>query len=178
MELQEFIDSLYAAGWKAPNDAQHERIKKVYAEIAALKERTIKLEDMCVAWKWEATAVKARELVALTRRVKELEGEIEHERVRLAGCGVAACQNTQETIKDRIGKGSYGYSASYESVCDAVDREMKYREALEKIASHGIYCSDINELDACDVMQSIASKALKEAVNEPANYRYDMAAAL
>jgi hypothetical protein len=37
--------------------------------------------------------------------------EIEQLRVQLAGCGVAAMQNTKESIKDRAVDGDYGYSA-------------------------------------------------------------------
>lgn len=51
MELQEFIYILYAAGWKAPNDAQHERIKKVYAEIVALTQRVKQLETANAKYK-------------------------------------------------------------------------------------------------------------------------------
>lgn len=31
-KLQEFVDDLYNAGWRAPNDAQHENIKRVYSK--------------------------------------------------------------------------------------------------------------------------------------------------
>lgn len=65
------------------------------------------------------------------------QDEIEQLRVQLAGCGVAAMQNTRDSIKDRIVAGDYGYSASYSDVCLAVDREIRYREALEKLARLG-----------------------------------------
>ena len=65
---------------------------------------------------------------ALEQRCKELEDELETERIRLAGCGVAAMCNTEQSIKQqRISKDSPYYSASYQDVCDAVDREMKLR---------------------------------------------------
>jgi len=33
MTLQEFIDALNAAGWVARNDAQHENVAKLFAEL-------------------------------------------------------------------------------------------------------------------------------------------------
>jgi len=61
------------------------------------------------------------------RRIAELEEALEHERLRLAGCGVAAMQNTEESRKDRIDIDHHCYSASYGDVCRAVDREIKLR---------------------------------------------------
>lgn len=58
-------------------------------------------------------------------RLDELFAEIEQLRVQLAGCGVAAMQNTAESIKERAVEGDYGYSASYSDVCKAVDREIR-----------------------------------------------------
>lgn len=63
--------------------------------------------------------------------------EIERLRVQLAGCGVAAMQNTEKSIKYRANEGDYGYSASYSDVCKAVDREIRYREALKDILIMG-----------------------------------------
>lgn len=79
--------------------------------------------------------------------------EIERLRVQLAGCGVAAMQNTEETVKDRIVEGDYGYSASYYDICKAVDREIRYRDALERIIEEGDYT-------APEGMKSIAKVAL------------------
>lgn len=69
--------------------------------------------------------------------VARLTAEIEQLRVQLAGCGVAAMQNTEKTIKDRVIPGDYGFSASYSDVCKAVDREIRYREALKDILVMG-----------------------------------------
>ena len=33
MRRQEFIDALYEAGWRAPLDAQHTEIKKLFARL-------------------------------------------------------------------------------------------------------------------------------------------------
>lgn len=71
------------------------------------------------------------------QKINDLREEVEQLRVQLAGCGVAAMQNTEATIKDRLADGDYGYSASYSDVCKAVDREMLYRGALEKLAKLG-----------------------------------------
>ena len=60
--------------------------------------------------------------------------ELEIERMRLAACGVAAMCNTKKAARQqRIKKSNPYYSASYGDVCRAVDREMKYRKALEDI---------------------------------------------
>lgn len=59
--------------------------------------------------------------------------ELEIERMRLAGCGVAAMANTERSKKQRIGRDNPYWSASYGDVCAAVDREMKYREALKEL---------------------------------------------
>jgi hypothetical protein len=59
------------------------------------------------------------------------ESELEKLRLQLAGCGVAAMQNTLETIKDRITPDNPYYSASYSDVCAAVDREISLRTKLE-----------------------------------------------
>ena len=70
-------------------------------------------------------------------QLKRLFAEIEKLRVQLAGRGVVAMQNTEKSIKDRAKDGDYGYSASYSDVCKAVDREIRYREALKDIAVAG-----------------------------------------
>ena len=66
------------------------------------------------------------------RYVKRLEEELEVERMRLAGCGVAAMMNTRGSVKERITKDNPYWSASYGDVCSMVDREMTYREMLNK----------------------------------------------
>lgn len=76
-------------------------------------------------------------LLGYSERANSLENEIEQLRVQLAGCGVAAMQNTEKTTKDRASIGDYGYSASYSDVCKAVDREIRYREALKDILVMG-----------------------------------------
>ena len=55
--------------------------------------------------------------------------EIEQLRVQLAGCGVAAMQNTEASRAERAKPGDYGYSGSYAEVCKAVDREIALRAA-------------------------------------------------
>jgi len=57
----------------------------------------------------------------------EQQSEIEQLRTQLVGRGVAALQNTTETIKQRIRHADYGWSACYQDVCDAIDREMALR---------------------------------------------------
>lgn len=64
---------------------------------------------------------------------KKLENELERERLKLTACGVVALANTKKSAK-RSRKMSKKYkSYSLECVIDAVDREIVYRTALEKI---------------------------------------------
>jgi hypothetical protein len=54
--------------------------------------------------------------------------EAEYERMRLAACGIAALGNTEEAVKQRIGRDHQYFSASYDDVCRSVDAEIKYRD--------------------------------------------------
>jgi len=92
------------------------------AEFAAYREQVEELIK-------HAAAVEARNRV-LEAENKRLEEDLEAERLRLAGCGVAAMANTPESVANRIGTDSPYYSASYLEVCRAVDREMALREEL------------------------------------------------
>lgn len=76
------------------------------------------------------------------QRVRVLEQELETERMRLAGCGVVAMQNTRESTKERITKDNPYWSASYGDVCSAVDREISLREALEQYGKHKSFCKN------------------------------------
>lgn len=66
-----------------------------------------------------------------------LQEEVEQLRVQLAGCGVAAMQNTRDSVALRAKPGDYGWSASYGDVCAAVDREMDLRERFLGILDPG-----------------------------------------
>jgi hypothetical protein len=78
------------------------------------------------------TSMTQERITELESKNKLLSGEIEQLRVQLAGCGVAAMNNTSDSIKLRVPEGSYGWSYSYKDVCDAVDREIALRDTLEK----------------------------------------------
>ena len=89
---------------------------------------------------WEVTIEELMSMLPdskATKSVNKLIATIEQLRVQLAGCGVAAMQNTEKSMKDRAKDGDYGYSASYSDVCKAVDREVRYREALKDILIMG-----------------------------------------
>ena len=70
--------------------------------------------------------------VVSTERDDAVES-LETTRMQLAACGVAALANTNDTVKQRIGKDNEYWTASYGDVCRAVDMEIRYREALDKI---------------------------------------------
>lgn len=82
-----------------------------------------------IAWRAWANKPKAN-TEALQARIAELEAQLETERMRLAGCGVAALSNTPGTVAQRIARDNSYWSASYGDVCSAVDREMDLREKL------------------------------------------------
>ncbi len=66
--------------------------------------------------------------------IETLNKEIETLNLKLAACGVAAMCNTEESVAtQRINKDNPFWSASYGDVCGAVDREMAYRDTLNKI---------------------------------------------
>lgn len=73
------------------------------------------------------------QVAQLRADLAELRAELENERMRLAACGVAALSNTDKTIKTRIDKDSPYYSASYQDVCSAVDREMQLRAEIVEL---------------------------------------------
>jgi len=65
--------------------------------------------------------------------IEALQAENERLRVQLAGCGVAAMQNTESSKAQRVQKESYGWSESYGDVCRAVDREIELRAERDQL---------------------------------------------
>jgi hypothetical protein len=60
--------------------------------------------------------------------------------MQLAAIMTASIQNTDNTIKNRISRDSPYWTQAYADVCRAVDREMKLRKALERVAQ---CCQDV-----------------------------------
>jgi hypothetical protein len=89
--------------------------------------------EECSAYNESETAIEHSRLV-------KAETDIETLRMQLAGCGVAALMNTRESAKNRIDRANPYWSASYEGVCRAVDREIDLREnlavAVEALRTH------------------------------------------
>jgi len=72
-----------------------------------------------------------RDYESLRQQLKSSEKELEHQRMRLAACGVVALANTRESAaKQREMLPEY-WSASCADICAAIDREMDLREQLE-----------------------------------------------
>ena len=96
--------------------------------------------QMCSHCGWETPAsggawadLQAHTAVCEKHPIKALREEVEQLRVQLAGCGVAAMQNTEQSKASRAKPGDYGYSESYGDVCRAVDREIALRERIEQM---------------------------------------------
>ena len=88
-------------------------------------------------------------LQKLTTERDELRAALEIERMRLAGCGVAAMSNTDESVKARINNLSPFWSASYGDVCAAVDREMSLRKQLAALQAKLEPLSDDKIAEIC-----------------------------
>lgn len=85
----------------------------------------------------------------------DAQAENERLRVQLAGCGVAAMQNTEGSKAQRAEKGSYGYSESYADVCSAVDREIDLRTERDALQSR-LDGTGKGEPDGNALLQAIA----------------------
>jgi FtsZ-binding cell division protein ZapB len=107
-------------------------------------------------WEWLHEAANA--IVQLQARVEELGERNEQLQVQLAGCGVAALQNTRQSIAEqRIGRDQYGFSGSYEEVCNAVDREIDWRERAERAESDlAVAKADRNTYDSAHKLEAAA----------------------
>lgn len=51
--------------------------------------------------------------------------------MQLAAISTASIQNTESTVKERIGRENPYWSQAYEDVCVAVNREMAHRKSLQ-----------------------------------------------
>lgn len=95
----------------------------------------------------EALAVEKLYNKTLQFQLDKKDEELEIERMRLAACGVAALGNTRNCIKQRITPDSPYYSASYQDICNAVDREIALAERLESLEpkSNPERCKELNK---------------------------------
>jgi hypothetical protein len=78
-------------------------------------------------------AVLGDVVLPIIDKLQAAENQLETERMRLAGCGVAANMNTADSIKDRITRDNPYWSASYGDVCSLVDREIALRDENEQL---------------------------------------------
>lgn len=83
-------------------------------------------------WHVETVREALETINALRAEQARLTEELECERMRLAACGVAADQNTQQSRQQhRLPADSPSRSGSYDAVCAAVDREILERESRD-----------------------------------------------
>ena len=94
--------------------------------------------------------------------------ELERERMRLAACGIAAMQNTPESIKQRIGRDSPYWSASYGDVCALVDREIELRTRLEIAINESKVCALCNKHEAMHCTECFNPQSVKEGMERAA----------
>lgn len=106
---------------------EREKLEKHWSEhIHDPRNSDIHSEDL--AYKYLFLGAEALDRI---RSESTWDDEKDQLRVQLAGCGVAAMCNTEESKKHRCERGDYGWSASYEDVCNAVDREISLRYKLD-----------------------------------------------
>ena len=70
-------------------------------------------------------------LEKLFTQAEKSEDLKELHRMQLVACSTAALANTDKSKEFRIRKENPYWTPAYQDVCDAVDREIRYREALE-----------------------------------------------
>jgi hypothetical protein len=78
----------------------------------------------------------------LRAKVKELE---EFHTMQLAAVMTASIQNTESTVKDRIGSDNPYWTQAYADVCVAIDREMAHRAKVEELTVKLDEAASINE---------------------------------
>lgn len=62
-----------------------------------------------------------------------IDKENEFRIMNLAGISTASIQNTETTIKDRIGRENPYWTVAYNDVCVAIDREIKWRNLYNEL---------------------------------------------
>jgi hypothetical protein len=74
-------------------------------------------------------------MAAKDAEIERLRSELDDERMRHAACGFVAMSNTRESAADQRKMLPKYFSASVQSVADAVDREMALRDEVERLRS-------------------------------------------
>jgi len=77
------------------------------------------------------------ELAAKDARIADVE---ELSVMRLAACSTASLQNTATSRQERIARESPYWSAAYEDICRAVDREMGLRAEIARLTETVAVC--------------------------------------
>jgi chromosome segregation ATPase len=150
LEAEDISNGGEVCKYKTLYDATLTRVIKLEAEVSymdALTNAKIEAETKWIEYETENKHLK--------ERVLELE-ERRSETVAMCEQLLAENQRLRENVET--------WKATARHEADGLeswkDEAIRLRGALEKIATHGIYCSDTNELDSCDVMQEIAREAL------------------
>lgn len=136
----------------------HPLVKEFDAHLLISKDqRIMDLEQTCAGWMTEAEA-RGKELADYVRRIAELE---ELHIMQLVAISTASVQNTEATIKDRIGPDHIYCTTAYLDVCRAVDREMKHRDRIAELeAAHARMVTDFRNLTETYHIELARSKSL------------------
>jgi len=81
----------------------------------------------------------------LQQRIAELEAQLELSRMQVAAVMTATVQNSESTIKDRIGRDHHYWTQAYADVCIAVDREVAHRKERERLEKENAELRATNE---------------------------------
>jgi hypothetical protein len=113
-------------------------------------------------------------LEKLFTEAKKIEELKELHRMQLVACSTAALANTEKSKEFRISKENSYWTPAYQDVCDAVDREISYREALKFYAdkNNWIMRDDVQDVCINDSYQyqkhgiAVGGRRAREALKE------------
>jgi hypothetical protein len=104
------------------------------------------------------------------KRANALEAECDLLRMQAAACMTATLQNTRESAKQRIGRDNQYWTQAYQDVCDAVDREIEWRERAQ--SSEHNFGIEHERAESAERRLAVAVGALKDLIGEVKSVAY------